>query len=267
MLIKTLIIFVLTFAISTSSLTNIVRDVFTVEAQATQLKTVEVEATAETETESMATEATYEEEETTVETTITTIPTEEILVEETTATDPTHVEETSAQEETQPVEEVTEATEETLPEIEETIAETQPEEIVKDKPYWEYYHYAPLEHNGEGYIEDGPAGPNGNDGYETWYDLDMTRIVEWLDVYFEQKGLEDGCDYSDYEYWVDERGVKMYGPYIIVAGDIVNTRQRYDIVECSLGTAIVADYCEEAVFHRPYQLDIATDWKHRKRVS
>ena len=113
----------------------------------------------------------------------------------------------------------------------------------------------------KGYITDGPAGYNGNDGYETWYDLDMTRVVEIMDDLMEQKGKEDGCVY-DYEYWVREDGCKMYGPYIMVAGDIVNTRKRGDIIETSLDLAMVCDYCEYAVKWNNSQIDIATDWAH-----
>lgn len=113
----------------------------------------------------------------------------------------------------------------------------------------------------KGYITDGPAGPNGNDGYETWYDLNLSRVVEIMDKLMEEKGKEDGCVY-DYEYWVREDGCKMYGPYIMVAGDIKNTRKRGDIIETSLGTAMVCDHCEQSEKCNPYQIDIATDWGH-----
>lgn len=108
----------------------------------------------------------------------------------------------------------------------------------------------------KGYITDGPSGPNGNDGYETWYDLDMTRVVEIMRT--------EGYDEIEYPYWINEEtGCKMLGEYIMVAGDIVNTRKRGDIIETSLGKAMVCDYCEKAVYGKNhYWIDIATDWEH-----
>lgn len=155
--------------------------------------------------------------------------------------------------------------------IEETVVEEQIEEmaaeenipeesIPEEKDRYAEWHTGTLTAR-KGYITDGPAGSSGNDGYETWYDLDMTRVVKIMDEFMREKGKQDGCVY-DYEYWVREDGCKMYGPYIMVAGDIVNTRKRGDIIETSLGTALVCDYCEFAVKWNPYQIDIATDWAH-----
>lgn len=168
---------------------------------------------------------------------------EETLLEETSAeetfTEEIFVEETFIPEEVCETEECTEPAEE-IPDNMDEIA------VKKDE-----LHTGMLTAR-KGYITDGPAGPNGNDGYETWYDLDMKGVVDIM------RGL--GYSEEEYPYWVREDGCKMFGPYIMVAGDIVNTRKRGDIVETSLGTAMVCDYCEYAVKWRQYQLDIATDW-------
>lgn len=81
---------------------------------------------------------------------------------------------------------------------------------------------------------------------ETWYDLDMSRVV---------KRAQDLGIPADY--WVrEEDGVKMFGPWVIVAAHPSVTR--YTFVETSLGTGIVLDY-HTAGDKNLY--DIATDWK------
>lgn len=88
------------------------------------------------------------------------------------------------------------------------------------------------------------AGPNGK---ETYYNLDMTGVV-WI--------MED-LGY-DYEYWVREDGVKMYGPFIMVAADL-SLRPRGSIIKTSLGWAMVCD-TGEFINWNPTQLDIAVCW-------
>ncbi len=88
------------------------------------------------------------------------------------------------------------------------------------------------------------AGPNGK---ETYYNLDMTGVV-WI--------MED-LGY-DYEYWVREDGVKMYGPFIMVAADL-SLRPRGSIIKTSLGWAMVCD-TGEFINWNPTQLDIAVSW-------
>lgn len=87
----------------------------------------------------------------------------------------------------------------------------------------------------------------GPSGEETYYNLDMCRCVKRM------------SDYGyNYEYWVREDGVKMYGPYIMVAADL-NTRPLGTILESSLGTAIVVDTGDFSETNST-QIDIATEW-------
>lgn len=87
-------------------------------------------------------------------------------------------------------------------------------------------------------------GPNGK---ETFYNLDMTGVI-WI--------MED-LGY-DYEYRVREDGVKMYGPFIMVAADL-DLRPRGSIIKTSLGWAMVCDTGGFTAWN-PTQLDIATAW-------
>lgn len=80
---------------------------------------------------------------------------------------------------------------------------------------------------------------------ETWYDLPMNKVI--------QRSQDAGIPC---EYWVDDRGVKMFGQWVIVAAH--PSIPRYSLVETSLGTGIVLDRhtCQDAEL-----IDIATDWK------
>lgn len=89
----------------------------------------------------------------------------------------------------------------------------------------------------------------GPSGKETYYNLDMTQVVEnaWND------GIEG-------EYWEREDGAKMIGDYIILACDVSGkVHSRYDIVETSMGLGICADTGSFAKTN-PTQIDIATTW-------
>lgn len=86
---------------------------------------------------------------------------------------------------------------------------------------------------------------NGPSGKETFYNLDMSRIVSIM-----------GTDYGSY--WIREDGCKMLGEYVMVAADL-KIRPRGTIVETSLGTGIVVD-TGDFTYSNPYQLDIATTW-------
>lgn len=88
------------------------------------------------------------------------------------------------------------------------------------------------------------AGPSGS---ETYYNLNMSNIVQRLKSY----GFEG-------EYWVREDGCKMFGNYIMVAADF-NTRPIGTILQTSLGDGIV---CDTGSFVRtnPTGIDIATTW-------
>lgn len=87
-------------------------------------------------------------------------------------------------------------------------------------------------------------GPNGK---ETYYNLDMSGVVS----------IMQGLGYN-YEYWVRDDGVKMYGDYVMVAADL-DLRPRGSIYETSLGYGIVCDTGSFA-YSDPYQTDIAVNW-------
>lgn len=90
-------------------------------------------------------------------------------------------------------------------------------------------------------------GPSGN---ETYYNLDMSYVVELM--------REKGYTEEDYPYWIREDGVKMFGKYVIVAAN-VEVYPKGTIIESSLGTAIVCDSCEAADADQT-RLDIAVTW-------
>ncbi len=87
----------------------------------------------------------------------------------------------------------------------------------------------------------------GPTGKETYYNLDMSGVVEIM----RSMGNTD-------EYWVREDGVKMLGDYVMVAANL-DKFPRGSLVECSLGTAIVCDTGSFAAAN-PTQLDIAVTW-------
>ena len=83
------------------------------------------------------------------------------------------------------------------------------------------------------------------DGHkETWYDLPVKRVVA------RAQNMGIPCDY-----WVDERGVKMFGPWVIVAAH--PSKVRYSMVQTSLGEGIILD-----VHEKPDEdlIDIAVAW-------
>ncbi len=87
----------------------------------------------------------------------------------------------------------------------------------------------------------------GPSGKETYYNLDMSGVIRIM----QNQGY-------DYEYWVREDGVKMYGDYIMCAANL-NVHPRGSLVESSLGTCIVCDTGGFASGN-PNQLDIAVTW-------
>lgn len=87
----------------------------------------------------------------------------------------------------------------------------------------------------------------GPSGKETYYNLPMNGVINIM----RNMGNTD-------EYWVREDGVKMLGPYVIVAANL-NLRPRGSLVETSLGMGIVCDTGGFAVNNQT-QLDIATAW-------
>jgi len=79
---------------------------------------------------------------------------------------------------------------------------------------------------------------------ETWYDLPMNKVI--------QRSQDAGIPC---EYWIDERGVKMFGQWVIVAAHPSKTR--YTFVDTSLGQGIILDTHE---MNDTELYDIATTW-------
>ena len=90
----------------------------------------------------------------------------------------------------------------------------------------------------------------GPSGKETYYNLNMTKIVNAM------RNL--GFSEEEYPYWVREDGVKMLGQYVMVAANY-SIRPKGSIVESSLGAAIVCD-TGGFVHNNPTQIDIAVTW-------
>ncbi len=91
---------------------------------------------------------------------------------------------------------------------------------------------------------------NGPSGRETYYNLNMSGIVQIM--------RDLGYSEEEYPYWVREDGCKMFGDYIMVAANL-STRPRGTILETSLGTAIVCD-TGTFIYSYPNGIDIATNW-------
>ena len=90
----------------------------------------------------------------------------------------------------------------------------------------------------------------GPSGKETYYNLDMSGCIDIM------RGM--GYSEEEYPYWIRDDGVKMFGPYVMVAAEL-SSRPKGTILECSLGTAIVVDTGTFA-YSNPTQLDIAVAW-------
>lgn len=169
--------------------------------------------------------------------------------------------------------------------MEETVAEenlaeeiTSEEAVVEETTAAEKYsdYHTGILTARKGYITDSPCGPNGNDGYETWYPTYPGGAV---------KILERECGFSNLKMEVcreegPRNGVRIlsgtmpngevFEGLIVVAADIkCKTNpdaafERGQLIETSLGPGIIVDYCERAVNERKYNgrthIDIATDW-------
>ena len=79
---------------------------------------------------------------------------------------------------------------------------------------------------------------------ETWYDLPMDRVVKRA----QDMGIPA-------EYYVREDGVKMFGPWVIVAAH--PSKIRYSRIQTSLGEGIILDFHTSADTEL---IDIATNW-------
>ncbi len=88
---------------------------------------------------------------------------------------------------------------------------------------------------------------HGPSGKETYYNLNMSVCVR----YMQRLGY-------NYEYWVRDDGVKMFGDYVMIAANL-KIRPKGSIVMTSLGPGIV---CDTGGFAKknPTQIDIATTW-------
>lgn len=106
----------------------------------------------------------------------------------------------------------------------------------------------------EGGIFQGPSGK------ETYYNMNMAKIL--YNIQHGEGGFEHCEEMRDMKYSVRDDGVKMIGPYIMVAANL-QTHPKGSIVETSLGTAIVVDQCEAAASDRTL-LDVATAWNPYK---
>lgn len=92
------------------------------------------------------------------------------------------------------------------------------------------------------------SGPSGK---ETYYNLNMSGVVKVM--------RDMGYSETDYPYWVRDDGVKMLGPYVMVAADF-DIRPRGSCVETSLGTGLVCDTGGFASGGTTTMLDIAVSW-------
>lgn len=115
-------------------------------------------------------------------------------------------------------------------------------------PY--YYMHEPVTYASSYHLNRRDGVCYGPSGRETYYNLDMKPVV--------QRMRRLGYSAEEYPYWVRSDGVKMLGPYVMVAANF-RIRPRGTILECSLGTAIV---CDTGGFIRwaPRGLDVAVDW-------
>lgn len=87
----------------------------------------------------------------------------------------------------------------------------------------------------------------GPSGAETYYSLPMQGVVD----------IMRSLGYND-PYWKRSDGVKMLGPYVMVAANL-DIRPRGTILKTTLGWGIVCDTGEFA-YKDPYQIDIAVSW-------
>ena len=82
----------------------------------------------------------------------------------------------------------------------------------------------------------------GPSGKETYYNLNMSRCID----------IMRGLGY-DYEYWIRDDGVKMFGDYVMIAAN-TGVYPKGSIIETSLGTAIVVDHCPSG------NIDVCVSW-------
>ena len=84
---------------------------------------------------------------------------------------------------------------------------------------------------------------------ETYYNLDMKRIYEKADKNFG----------SHHKKWTREDGVKMYGPYVVLAVPFDVYPYGTTDIPCSLGLGIALDTGKFAETCKN-QIDVAVNW-------
>ena len=135
------------------------------------------------------------------------------------------------------------------PEVEETVSQSYVQETTledsKDEDNTSSAEFVP---SWDGPILNASAGiVQGPSGSETFYNLDMSGVIYLM------KNLG-----YDYNYWIRDDGVKMYGKYVMCAADL-SIRPKGTIIETSLGTGIVCD-TGGFVTIDSNRLDIAVNW-------
>ena len=92
----------------------------------------------------------------------------------------------------------------------------------------------------------------GPTGKETYYNQDMSTLVQWA--------RDAGLSEEEYPYWVRDDGCKMLGGFIMCAANLEHF-PRYSIVESSLGACIVVDTGSFVYLDEGWNwLDIAVTW-------
>lgn len=90
----------------------------------------------------------------------------------------------------------------------------------------------------------------GPSGTETYYNLPMDGVLEIM------RGA--GWDEESFPYWERDDGMKMLGPYIMVAAD-QSIRPLGTVVETTRGLGIVCD-TGTFIYTNSRQLDLAVTW-------
>lgn len=113
-------------------------------------------------------------------------------------------------------------------------------------------------------LQKGVGTVQGPSGRETYYNQPIdphfnihTHQGNMLKSSMDKLGLEYPRDYH-----VSENGVQMLGPYVMCAADVVSPssgRHKGDIVDTSLGKAIIVDHCAAAQSERGL-IDICVNW-------
>lgn len=85
---------------------------------------------------------------------------------------------------------------------------------------------------------------------ETYYNLDMTRIYEKADRNFGRH----------HKKWTRSDGVKMYGPYVVLAVNFRKYPYGTTEIPTSLGFGIALDTGAFATEDNLDQIDVAVDW-------